>query len=99
MLSPELETAIRQALDDATTRGHEFSGLEHLLLALLADEKTADVVKHCGGNGTRPRGKLQAYLDKGVTAPPEDEREPAQPTLGFPPLIQPALHPRLVPGP
>ena len=31
MLSPELETAIRHALDDATNRGHEFSGLEHLL--------------------------------------------------------------------
>jgi len=37
MLSPELETAIRRALDDATMRGHEFSALEHLLLALLAD--------------------------------------------------------------
>jgi ATP-dependent Clp protease ATP-binding subunit ClpA len=92
MLSPELETAIRQALDDATTRGHEFSGLEHLLLALLADEKTADVVKHCGGNVPRLRGKLEAYLDKEVTALPEDERERAQPTLGFARVIQRAVN-------
>src|SRR5258706_2025 len=83
MLSPELETAIRQALDDATKRGHELSGLEHLLLALLADEKTADVVKHCGGNVPRLRGKPEAYLDKEVTALPEDEPERAQTTPRF----------------
>ena len=50
MLSTELERAIRQALEDATRRRHEFSGLEHLLLALLDDERTADVIKHCGGS-------------------------------------------------
>ena len=54
MLSPELETAIRHALDDATNRGHEFSGLEHLLLALMVDEKTSDVIKHCGGSIVAP---------------------------------------------
>jgi ATP-dependent Clp protease ATP-binding subunit ClpA len=93
MLSPELEAAIRQALDDATKRGHEFSGLEHLLLALLADEKTADVVKHCGGNVPRLRGKLEAYLDKEIAVVPEDEREPrAQPTLGFARVVQRAVN-------
>jgi ATP-dependent Clp protease ATP-binding subunit ClpA len=92
MLSPELETAIRQALDDATARGHEFSGLEHLLLALLADEKTADVVRHCGGNVPRLRGKIEAYLDKEVAALPEDERGRAQPTLGFARVIQRAVN-------
>ena len=35
MLTPELETAIRNSLEDATRRGHEFAALEHLLLALL----------------------------------------------------------------
>src|SRR5215471_3723884 len=93
MLSPELEAAIRQALDDATKRGHEFSGLEHLLLALLADEKTADVIKHCGGNVQRLRGKLETYLDKEIAALPEDEREPrAQPTLGFARVVQRAVN-------
>ena len=64
MLSPELETAIRHALDDATNRGHEFSGLEHLLLALMVDEKTSDVIKHCGGSIARLIGKLENFLDK-----------------------------------
>jgi ATP-dependent Clp protease ATP-binding subunit ClpA len=92
MLSPELEAAIRQALDDATKRGHEFSGLEHLLLALLGDEKTADVVKHCGGNVARLKGKLEAYLDKEIAVVPEEERERAQPTLGFARVVQRAVN-------
>ncbi len=68
MLSTELEKAIRQALEDATRRRHEFSGLEHLLLALLDDEKTADVIKHCGGSLARVRGKLERFLSDEVSA-------------------------------
>src|SRR6516225_2862367 len=92
MLSPELETAIRRALDDATTRGHEFSGLEHLLLALLADDKTADVVKHCGGSVGRLISKLETFLSNDLRPLPEGERERAQPTLGFARVVQRAVN-------
>ena len=83
MLSPELESAIRRALDDATTRGHEFSALEHLLLALMSDEKTADVVKHCGGSIKRLSEKLENLVSDG--------REDAKPTAGFQRVIQRAV--------
>jgi ATP-dependent Clp protease ATP-binding subunit ClpA len=63
MLSTELERAIRQALEDATRRRHEFSGLEHLLMALLDDEKTSDVIRHCGGQIPRIRAKLERFLN------------------------------------
>src|SRR6185436_21025900 len=92
MLSPELETAIRSALDDATTRGHEFSGLEHLLLALLSDEKTADVVKHCGGSVKRLQQKLEGFLATAIQPLPEDERDRAQPTVGFARVVQRAVN-------
>ncbi|HEY4187938.1 MAG TPA: ATP-dependent Clp protease ATP-binding subunit ClpA [Polyangia bacterium] len=92
MLSPELESAIRRALDDATARGHEFSALEHLLLALLADEKTADVVKHCGGSVGRLTQKLEDYLTTSLQPLPEDERDRAQPTLGFARVVQRAVN-------
>jgi ATP-dependent Clp protease ATP-binding subunit ClpA len=104
MLSTELERAIRQALEDATRRRHEFSGLEHLLLALLDDEKTADVIKQCGGSVSRLRDKLERFLDKEVEPraaddgdPPEDEDEDdrdqrAQPTLGFARVVQRAIN-------
>jgi ATP-dependent Clp protease ATP-binding subunit ClpA len=92
MLTPELEGAIRQALDDATHRGHEFSGLEHLLLALLKDEKTAEVVKHCGGSVTRLNSKLETFLDTEIKPLPEEDRERAQPTLAFARVIQRAVN-------
>jgi len=92
MLTPELETAIRNSLEDATRRGHEFAALEHLLPALLADEKTADVVKHCGGSVSRLTGKLEAFLESELKPLPESERERAQPTLAFARVIQRAVN-------
>ncbi|HEY4393350.1 MAG TPA: ATP-dependent Clp protease ATP-binding subunit ClpA [Polyangia bacterium] len=92
MLSPELETAIRHALDDATKRGHEFSGLEHLLLALMVDEKTSDVIKHCGGSIARLIKKLEKFLDEEITPLPEEDRERAQPTLAFARVVQRAVN-------
>src|SRR3982751_4909872 len=92
MLTPELETAIRNSLEDATQRGHEFAALEHLLLALMADEKTAEVVKHCGGSVSRLNGKLEAFLETELQPLPEGERERAQPTLAFARVIQRAVN-------
>jgi ATP-dependent Clp protease ATP-binding subunit ClpA len=92
MLTPELEAAIRRALDDATERGHEFSTLEHLLLALLGDEKAAEVIKHCGGSLERLDQKLKAYLESELTPLPEEQRERAQPTLAFARVIQRAVN-------
>jgi ATP-dependent Clp protease ATP-binding subunit ClpA len=92
MLSPELETAIRRALDDATVRGHEFSTLEHLLLALLSDEATAELLKQCGGSVKRLEQKLEKFLDGSITPVPEDERDRAQPTLGFARVVQRAVN-------
>jgi ATP-dependent Clp protease ATP-binding subunit ClpA len=92
MLSPELETAIRHALDDATKRGHEFSGLEHLLLALMVDDKTSDVIKHCGGSIARLIKKLETFLDEEIKPLPEEDRERAQPTLAFARVVQRAVN-------
>jgi len=92
MLSPELETAIRHALDDATNRGHEFSGLEHLLLALMVDDKTAEVIKQCGGSIARLIKKLEKYLDEEIKPLPEEDRERAQPTLAFARVVQRAVN-------
>ena len=92
MLSPELETAIRRALDDATVRGHEFSTLEHLLLALLSDEATAELLKQCGGSVKRLEQKLEKFLDASITPVPEEERDRAQPTLGFARVVQRAVN-------
>ena len=92
MLSPDLEKVIRRALDDATRRQHEFSGLEHLLLALLDDDKTADVILQCGGSVPRVRDKLQKFLDSEIKPVGLEEDERAQPTLGFARVVQRAVN-------
>lgn len=73
MLSQELEQAVRKALGDATRRRHEFSGLEHLLLALLDDGKTADVITKCGGALPRVRAKLEKFLSTAIPVLPAPE--------------------------
>jgi len=73
VLSANLEQAVRKALGDATQRRHEFSGLEHLLLALLDDADTADVIKKCGGTLPRVRAKLEKFLSTAIPKVPEPE--------------------------
>jgi ATP-dependent Clp protease ATP-binding subunit ClpA len=92
LLSPELETVIRRALDDATQRQHEFSGLEHLLLSLLEDEKSADTIRQCGGSLPRLRDKLEKFLADEIKSVNLEEDERAQPTLGFARVVQRAVN-------
>jgi ATP-dependent Clp protease ATP-binding subunit ClpA len=101
MLSPELEQAIRRALEDATKRRHEFSGIEHLLLALLDDKKTTEVIQQCGGKPARMRKKLEDFLEGSLPTLPVEAEESgageegelhAQPTLGFARVIQRAIN-------
>jgi ATP-dependent Clp protease ATP-binding subunit ClpA len=96
-----LEQAIRRALEDATRRRHEFSSLEHLLLALLDDKKTAEVIRECGGKPARVRAKLEEFLAGSLPSLPaedeagsagEDGELRAQPTLGFARVIQRAIN-------
>jgi ATP-dependent Clp protease ATP-binding subunit ClpA len=92
VLSPELEKVIRRSLDDATRRQHEFSGLEHLLLALLDDDKTAEVILQCGGSVPRVRDKLEKFLGTEIKPVTLEEDERAQPTLGFARVVQRAVN-------
>ena len=101
MLGQDLEQAIRRALEDATRRRHEFSGLEHLLLALLDDKKTAAVISECGGKPARVRAKLEEFLAGPLPSLPADDETAssgeegelrAQPTLGFARVIQRAVN-------
>jgi ATP-dependent Clp protease ATP-binding subunit ClpA len=88
MITQELQTAIRRSLDLATEKGHEYAGLEHLLLALLDDPKTSEVLRHCGVKIPTLKADLEKFLTEEVSAQPEGQRSPARPTLGFQRVIQ-----------
>jgi ATP-dependent Clp protease ATP-binding subunit ClpA len=82
-ISPEVEIAFSLATHEAARRRHEFVTVEHLLYALLHDEETAQVVKHCGGDAAALKKKLERFLDTEMTSLPEDEEASPTLSLGF----------------
>ena len=77
-LSPSLRACFVTALDDAKARRNEFITLEHLLLALLHEERTREILRACGADSQKLYRDLKAYLDheleplpKNVKAEPE----------------------------
>jgi len=78
-LTRELRIAITVALSEAARRRHGHAGLEHLLLALLLDDDTADAVLHAGGDPLVLRRRLERFLDEEL---PPDVADAADPAIG-----------------
>ena len=57
-LSLELRLALEQAIHQAAERRHEYLLLEHLLLGLLIDEDTRDLLRACGADPDHLRRDL-----------------------------------------
>ena len=62
-LSTDLQIAISVAMTEAAGRGHEFAGLEHMMVALLLDEKTSRVLRHAGADTDVLKEGLIGFLD------------------------------------
>src|SRR5207245_2925037 len=67
---------------------HEFIGIEHLLHALLDDERVAAVVRACGADVERLRLDLAAYLEQHMERLRAGTDGPPQQTLGFQRVLQ-----------
>jgi len=72
-------------------------GPRALLLALLDDQKTTEVIRECGGKPARVRARLEEFLEGPLPKLPADDQARgageegelrAQPTLGFARVIQ-----------
>ncbi|MFN8422970.1 MAG: ATP-dependent Clp protease ATP-binding subunit [Anaerolineae bacterium] len=62
-INADLEIALSVALTEADRLGHDFAGLEHLLLALLIDDATRDVLVQAGADVERLRATVDGYLE------------------------------------
>ncbi|MCB9778428.1 MAG: ATP-dependent Clp protease ATP-binding subunit ClpA [Alphaproteobacteria bacterium] len=87
-IASTLKIALSRAMDDAARRRHEYLTTEHVLLALLHDPDTADVIEAVGGNLARLEKELDAYLDAEVERLPADKLVDPQQTLAFQRVIQ-----------
>ncbi|HEX2252163.1 MAG TPA: Clp protease N-terminal domain-containing protein, partial [Thermoanaerobaculia bacterium] len=65
-LSQDVEITLSVALSEAARLGHEYAGVEHLLLALAIDDDTARVLRHAGAPVETLRAGLEAWLAQEV---------------------------------
>ena len=64
MLSVELQVALSAAQGEATVRRHEYLTVEHLVFALLHDQRGSQVLRHAGADVDQLRTDLERYLDE-----------------------------------
>ncbi len=92
MLDKELEYTLNVAFKEARTKRHEFVTVEHLLLSLLDNSSSLDVLKACGANINRLRSNLVEFIDRTTPVIPLNVHDrDTQPTLGFQRVIQRAV--------
>jgi ATP-dependent Clp protease ATP-binding subunit ClpA len=92
MLNRDLESTLNTAFIEARAKHHEFMTVEHLLLALIANEAAKEVLVACGAELERLSKDLQDFVDSTTPLLPEDEVErETQPTLGFQRVLQRAV--------
>jgi ATP-dependent Clp protease ATP-binding subunit ClpA len=87
----ELEQTLHNALSAASSRHHEYATLEHLLLALVADEHASKVMTACGVDLGELRNAVTHYLDTELEALKVDDESDPNPTSGFQRVVQRAI--------
>src|SRR5690606_23688943 len=87
MLSNDVEIAIQVAMRDAHRRRNEYATVEHLTFALLHDDETANVLRHCGAAVNKLKIAFENFLAT-LEKVGEDEYFETRPTLGFQRVIQ-----------
>ncbi len=88
IIAKELQASIRFALSEAKRMRHEYLTLEHLLLGLLRDPRTGEVIKACGGKADRLKGRLESFLTETVERLPDDTEAEPQQTIGVERVLQ-----------
>lgn len=64
------EQSLRDAVNEARKRRHEYVTLEHLLFALLREKRAQEVLAACGGNLNKLGQELDTYLKKNIQSMP-----------------------------
>jgi len=88
IIAKELQASIRFALAEAKRMRHEYLTLEHLLLGLLRDPRTIEVLKACGAKADRLKARLDTFLDETVERLPEGSDAEPQQTIGVERVLQ-----------
>jgi len=88
LIAKELQASFRLALAEAKRMHHEYLTLEHLLLALLKDVKTRQVLTGCGANIRRLQKRLEEFLEQTVERLPAGVEADPQQTISVERVLQ-----------
>ncbi len=89
--SDNLEVSLHRAVRLAVERRHQYSTLEHLLLALIDDADAAAVLRACQVDLALLKGQCSGYVDTQLGSLVVDSVDPPAPTAGFHRVIQRAV--------
>ena len=92
MIDKPLEQSINQAFQMARQYGHEYASVEHLLLALLDNPNSMEVLTACGADRNHLARELQQFLERKVPVIGPAGTVNTQPSVGFQRVIQRALY-------
>ncbi len=88
MLSKKLEIVLNDTFQHAKSKKHEFMTVEHLLLELLDDDETRDVLLSVDAKIDDLKSGLNEYIESNVS---QGDGKETQPTLGFQRVLQRAV--------
>ncbi len=92
MLSKDLEKSLNGVAQAASIKRHEFVTVEHLLLALLDNDQSVNVLRNVGAEVEQLRAEVEKYIDDTTpTLETDDEERGTQTTLGFQRVVSRAL--------
>lgn len=87
-ITNELQASLRQAIEEARKRRHEYLTLEHLLLALLDNPKVIEMFGALSVDADAVRRKLEMFLDESLETLPPSVDHPPQETPGIQRVLQ-----------
>ncbi|HYQ47428.1 MAG TPA: ATP-dependent Clp protease ATP-binding subunit ClpA [Thermodesulfovibrionales bacterium] len=90
MINKEFELIIEATIKDARSQRHEYLTVEHILYAILHDDRGVDIIRNCGGDISRIKQALSEYFGEHIHRLSDRNAFP-QPTAGFQRVLQRAL--------
>jgi ATP-dependent Clp protease ATP-binding subunit ClpA len=95
MSTPTVPNSLRQCLTDAFKNAreqrHEYITIEHLVLAMLRDERTRDILQACGADLKKLKSDLESYLEKNLEKLPKNSKDEPQQTVGLERVLSAAV--------
>ena len=92
MLDNDLERSLSEAYKHASWKRHEFMTVEHLLLSLLTNPSSAEVLQVCGVVLDELRLPLEKFINDTTPVVSDTNNDyEVQPTLGFQRVLQRAV--------